>query len=67
MVITSEAVDAQLNAYYEYSVVGQMRRTPTVTDKTFLDKLVGMSKQFDFPVVSGKTMSTADFYEGTVY
>src|SRR3989344_4151128 len=61
VVISEEALNANLEPWYEEVVLGQMQRTPTQFDQRLVDAL--LKSAGDIPVVTGKTMSVDDFYE----
>lgn len=65
VVITEDAVDGLLRSTHELAVLGKLVYRPAILDKRLVRELKGLASQDDpYDTIVGKTMCTADFYEG---
>ena len=62
VVITEQAVNAELEPVFEHVTLGSRKYCSTNVDTLLAKQLLNIKETF--PVVQGKTMGTDDFYEG---
>lgn len=62
VVITTQALNAELQPTFEQYALGERRHYPTDLDTELAKELAGTKQKFS--VVLGKTMAVDDFYEG---
>ena len=56
-----------ISHFLQQAILGRIVSRPSILDKELVQELVGASRPADnFQVVSGTTMCTQDFYEGTI-
>ena len=64
VVVSEAAFDGMLRPVHETIVLGKLLNRPCVIDPDIVQELVALGDNMPFPVVSGKTICTHDFYEG---
>lgn len=65
VVITDDAVDGLLRSTHELAILGKIVHRPAVLDKRLVRELKSLASPDDpYDTIVGKTMCTADFYEG---
>ncbi|CAG0919594.1 unnamed protein product [Notodromas monacha] len=65
LIVSTEAVDGELNPFYELTVLGKKVRRPAELDAELVDELMELANPDDpWQTECGKTMCTNDFYEG---
>lgn len=65
VVITEDAVDGLLRSTHELAILGKIVHRPAILDKRLVRELKSLASQDDpYDTIVGKTMCTADFYEG---
>ncbi|VDM65021.1 unnamed protein product [Strongylus vulgaris] len=64
VVITKNAMNAELNEKYVQWIAGEKVERDTYLDEGFRDELIAMAKEKNIPAESGYTMCADEFYEG---
>lgn len=65
VVLTEQAVDGNLQPFYEQYILGKLHQRPATLDRKLLEEIQQLSRPDDpWRVHVGKTMCTNDFYEG---
>jgi uridine phosphorylase len=66
LVVTDSAIDGLKRSFYEQAILGKVVERPAVFDQELAKELQALATVHlkDFRTVTGKTMCTADFYEG---
>ncbi|XP_055380928.1 uridine phosphorylase 1-like isoform X2 [Condylostylus longicornis] len=65
VIITEEALDAQLRNHHEFIILGKSVLRPTKLDKKLARELKALASEDDpYDTIIGKTLCTNDFYEG---
>lgn len=65
IVVSNGTLNGMLEDSYNLPVLGKMIKRPTTLDQDLVEELLTLSEpDDDFQIVSGKTLSCDDFYEG---